>query len=329
MPDVDTLLMLRPTESPTLFLQQLGRGLRKAPGKTSAQCSTSSARTARSSASTGGSARCSAARARRRASDRDGFPFLPAGCSLELDPVAREIVLRSIRDAIPSAWRERCDGAALARRREARRRTSRAVASSSRTSTPATTAGPRCVARSGLPTAPAGPDEAPLLRAVGRLLHVDDDERIDATRGLLCARQSAVAQPLSPARAAALPDARRVADGLECVGELRGGRRRHLGNIRRFVPNCSRCSSSSASRVPYVDHPLGLPGIPLALHARYTRAEILAAFGVGEGAKPPTWQTGVWWDHSRRPTSSRSRSTRVSAVSRRRPAIATTRSVLS
>ena len=33
VPSVDTVLMLRPTESPVLFLQQLGRGLRKAPGK--------------------------------------------------------------------------------------------------------------------------------------------------------------------------------------------------------------------------------------------------------------------------------------------------------
>ncbi len=32
-PSVDTILMLRPTESATLFLQQLGRGLRKADGK--------------------------------------------------------------------------------------------------------------------------------------------------------------------------------------------------------------------------------------------------------------------------------------------------------
>jgi hypothetical protein len=48
--------------------------------------------------------------------------------------------------------------------------------------------------------------------------------------------------------------------------------------------------------VPYLDHPLGLPGVPLALHSRYTRAEIFAAFGVGEGASPPTWQTGVWWE---------------------------------
>src|SRR3546814_9320015 len=33
VPTVDTVLMLRPTESPTLFLQQLGRGLGQAPGK--------------------------------------------------------------------------------------------------------------------------------------------------------------------------------------------------------------------------------------------------------------------------------------------------------
>jgi superfamily II DNA or RNA helicase len=34
LPTVDTLLMLRPTESGTLFLQQLGRGLRQARDKT-------------------------------------------------------------------------------------------------------------------------------------------------------------------------------------------------------------------------------------------------------------------------------------------------------
>ena len=33
VPDIDTVLMLRPTESPVIFLQQLGRGLRTIPGK--------------------------------------------------------------------------------------------------------------------------------------------------------------------------------------------------------------------------------------------------------------------------------------------------------
>lgn len=35
--------------------------------------------------------------------------------------------------------------------------------------------------------------------------------------------------------------------------------------------------------------------VPLRVHARYTRDEILAAFGIGDGAKVDAWQTGVRW----------------------------------
>ncbi|CAN5875706.1 hypothetical protein BH23GEM9_BH23GEM9_07950 [soil metagenome] len=37
-----------------------------------------------------------------------------------------------------------------------------------------------------------------------------------------------------------------------------------------------------------------LPTVPLLVHARYTRLEILAACGVGTGSKVMTWQTGVY-----------------------------------
>ena len=95
VPAVDTLLLLRPTDSPTLFLQQLGRGLRKRTrARPPAPSSTSSATTAKSSASTAASAPSSAAPGREhRAQVEHGFPFLPAGCHMELDPVARDIVL--------------------------------------------------------------------------------------------------------------------------------------------------------------------------------------------------------------------------------------------
>ena len=33
-----------------------------------------------------------------------GFPFLPAGCHMELDRVARERVVENIRSAVPSNW---------------------------------------------------------------------------------------------------------------------------------------------------------------------------------------------------------------------------------
>ena len=100
VPDVDTILMLRPTESPTLFLQQLGRGLRKHAAKS--HCSVLDfvglhrrefRFDRRYRALLGGS---------RRSLERSvqgGFPFLPAGCHMQLDEKASEIVLRSLRDA--------------------------------------------------------------------------------------------------------------------------------------------------------------------------------------------------------------------------------------
>jgi hypothetical protein len=49
-------------------------------------------------------------------------------------------------------------------------------------------------------------------------------------------------------------------------------------------------------RVAHLHHPLGTnPEVPLRVHARYSRIEVLAAFGIGEGAKVSPWQTGVYW----------------------------------
>jgi hypothetical protein len=40
---------------------------------------------------------------------------------------------------------------------------------------------------------------------------------------------------------------------------------------------------------------MAYPEVPLRVHARYSRTEILAAFGIGDGAKVAPWQTGVYW----------------------------------
>jgi hypothetical protein len=37
-----------------------------------------------------------------------------------------------------------------------------------------------------------------------------------------------------------------------------------------------------------------MPGLPLQIHGRYTRIEILAAAGEGDGAKTPQWREGVY-----------------------------------
>lgn len=47
-----------------------------------------------------------------------------------------------------------------------------------------------------------------------------------------------------------------------------------------------------------VDHLHGAldhhPDVPLQIHARYTRIEILSAFGIGDGARVAAWQSGVY-----------------------------------
>lgn len=55
IPEVDTILLLRPTQSVTVHLQQIGRGLRRHASKASARCSTSSPSTDRSIATTSNS----------------------------------------------------------------------------------------------------------------------------------------------------------------------------------------------------------------------------------------------------------------------------------
>jgi hypothetical protein len=40
---------------------------------------------------------------------KEGFPFLPAGCHMELDAVASRIVLENVRHAVPARWTARVE----------------------------------------------------------------------------------------------------------------------------------------------------------------------------------------------------------------------------
>lgn len=296
VPTVDTLLLLRPTDSPTLFLQQLGRGLRRAHGKTI--CTVLDfvglhrkefRFDRRFRALLGGS---------RKDVERQveqGFPFLPAGCHLELDSVAQEVVLRSIRDSIPTAWRDRC-----AELRALGDMTLARYLDETGLELEDIYAGNHSWSEMrrfvGLPTADSGPDEVALLRAVGRMLHVDDDERIGAY-GRFVAEASApehAALPMRDARllrmlVASLTSLRPSVPIQEAINRLweHPQVRAELAEVFGYL----------RGRGDHLHALLDLDeNIPLQVHARYTRNEILAAFGSGDGARPNTWQTGVWWD---------------------------------
>ena len=101
IPEIDTVLFLRPTESLTVFLQQLGRGLRLADGKT---CLTVLDFVAQAHQSYNYESRFRAlvGRGSRSVEDeiKNGFMFLPRGCSITMERQAQEYILKNIREAI-------------------------------------------------------------------------------------------------------------------------------------------------------------------------------------------------------------------------------------
>ena len=101
IPEVDTVLFLRPTESITIFLQQLGRGLRLAPGK---QILTVLDFVAQLNQKYDYAGRF---RSLIKHTDKNiveqiknGFTLLPCGCSIHMEEKAKEYVLQNIRAAI-------------------------------------------------------------------------------------------------------------------------------------------------------------------------------------------------------------------------------------
>jgi superfamily II DNA or RNA helicase/HKD family nuclease len=300
LPTVDTLLMLRPTESATLFIQQLGRGLRKAEGKS--MCTVLDfvglhrnefRYDLRFRALLGGS---------RKEVERQidqGFPFLPAGCSLELDPIAQNIVLRSLRNALPNTWNTKCQellslgDVSLSTYIDETGLDVEDIYANNRSWTEMR----RAV---GLPTGFVGAHETALLRAVSRLIHIDDAERIAAYRSFIVGAEPPVG----------LVDERQRRYLRMLVGSLT-----NLGTTVPFelalnqlwehpqvLTELAELLDVLAGRIDRLHPRVDIDDrVPLLAHARYTRREIMAAFGIGEGATPPTWQTGVW--HVREPSS--------------------------
>jgi superfamily II DNA or RNA helicase len=100
VPEIDTILFLRPTESLTVFLQQLGRGLRLAENK---ECLTvlDFVGNSRPEYDYEGKFRALVGKTNTSIQKEvtDDFPHLPLGCSVVLEKKAKHIILQNIINA--------------------------------------------------------------------------------------------------------------------------------------------------------------------------------------------------------------------------------------
>ncbi|MCP3920217.1 MAG: DUF3427 domain-containing protein [bacterium] len=303
LPTVDTLLLLRPTDSPTLFLQQLGRGLRRAQGKTACtvldfvgQHRREFRMDRRMRALLGGSRKDLVDHIQR------GFPFLPAGCHMELDPKSTEIVLANIKAAIPGSFKQKArELAQVASSRPDQDVTLIDYLDQTGLELEDAYANKRCWsdlrAEANLPVAGPGPAERVLRRACTRLLHIDDPLRLESF-------QRFVALPSPPFAASLSKHDRRLLRML--VGSIAGQAAaksddldtgtRLLWRHPQVLAELRELFTALHPRVSHLQADLPTsPDVPLKIHARYTRSEIQAAFGVGDGAKITNWQAGVLW----------------------------------
>jgi len=299
LPTVDTLLLLRPTQSALVFQQQLGRGLRLAPGKSSClvldfvgQYRADFRFDALLSSITGMTKRA------LLRSVEDGFSTLPSGCHIHLDAQARDRVLRSLRAVVQNSWR-RLRTAMQAHASITGNRTfplaeflheqQVELAEVYRDATPSGWTALRRDA--GLLEARDDVDaEAALSRSLKYVLHVNDPQQLQMIRRVAehgaayradSAEESLRVQMLTYQMS---PSA--VQSSNAFVHSL--AREPHvLGEMRELVDILESRSRISTRPIP------GLDDLPLTLHASYQIREILTAVGWLTADKRTPFQAGV------------------------------------
>ncbi len=282
IPVVDTVLFLRPTESPTLFLQQLGRGLRLAPdkdvltvldfvGNNRAEFRLD----LRYRALTG---------ATRKGLERDvdrGFPFLPSGCQIVLDEVTQEKVLASVRQHLALRWnllvrelRAHPTESLPQFLNDSGAELSQVIRSDRSWTTLRRQAGM-------LGAAPTG--EEPLLKRVRALAHVDDLQRAEAYRQLLSGRRRF--DPRDPFARMLYFTIWPSGGGYVDFNQGWAALSSH-GEAREEMQLIVELAFADSRRLTRADD--GFEGLSLALHGSYQREEILAALGHAELNRPPS-----------------------------------------
>ncbi|QRO86615.1 DUF3427 domain-containing protein [Kytococcus sedentarius] len=293
LPEVDTVLFLRPTESSTIFLQQLGRGLRRHHDKAVLTAldfvghqHANFRLEQRFTAMTGLS--------RQRLADaaEHGFPFLPSGTQIVLDDVAQEELLRSIRESLHLT------------RRHLLRELGAQGALSLQSFSQHLGVPPEAVLKRGAWTSlrrEAGLVDRPATTAAPEtpfnasdVLHVDDMARIHGYRLWLSSdaprySEASPRQQTYGRMLQALLLSRTPSHGLEA----------DLAELSQNPMSCAELlagleiAEGSIHRIP---QPLGgrLSTCGMQSHATYTRAEILAALGlIPDAAGRTVHQSGV------------------------------------
>ncbi|GGY64521.1 DUF3427 domain-containing protein [Streptomyces anulatus] len=299
IPDVDTLLLLRPTSSATVFLQQLGRGLRRTEDKavlTVLDFIGQHRKEFRFEEQL--HALTNLTRNRLLSNVEQDFPQLPSGCQIILESKAKELIIDNIRAQITVNVTQLAREVAAynePRLADFLRESGRELKELYRGNGNSWTG---LLRRSKLlePTSPEG--EAALLKRVSAFLHVDDPLRVAAYCKLLD-DDAPTYDNLSEQEQGY---ARMFFFSLWPLGGEFLSYQEGLDTLRpqqAFRDELRQVLTHALEQADHVPVPLlGMrASIPLTVHASYSREEILPALGQAavDGFKPGHFREGVKW----------------------------------
>lgn len=307
LPQVDTLLLLRPTQSPVLFQQQIGRGLRLAKGKESCLILDFVGRHREAfrfdrllSTITGLS------RGQLIEAVDKGFGTLPPGCHIHLQRQTREQVLRSLRKLVQQNWRRlrtELQTYATLRGRNTIRLASflreQAIELDDIYRSSGRSGWANLKRDAGLLTTPPGDEDEYFGRRFGDLLHADDPGRTDLL--LKVAEPGAPYQTQTDRERCLLQMLAYQVDG---QSQQSGSGERFLNRLKRSPEHCEELAEIGEvlqSRGLLPERPIpGLEDSPLCLHAAYGIREILTAVGWLTADRRTPFQAGVLALHDRK-----------------------------
>jgi superfamily II DNA or RNA helicase/HKD family nuclease len=300
IPVVDTLLLLRPTQSPVLFQQQIGRGLRLSNGKESClildfvgQYSTEFRFDHLLGQITGLN--------RRQLIDgvENGFGQLPTGCYIQLQKQSRDQILTNLRSLIQQNWRRLTADLRTYISLNGRQNVTLAgflhdqalnIEDVYRTSGNSGWTSLRRAA--GLIVSDTGPEEEYFGRRFAALLHSNDPAQISLIQKVGASSETelnlSAKDTLRLQMLAYQVDgtAKRVGSGLAFAQRVRDN-----VNSAEELKQLAQVLETNA-----LPQPVGLPGLewtPLCLHGHYRLNEILTAVGFLTTERRPFFNTGV------------------------------------
>jgi hypothetical protein len=296
IPEVDTILLLRPTESLTVYLQQLGRGLRLCQDK---DCLTVLDFIGQANRNYRFDVRFRALLddPTRNVIDEveNGFAHLPAGCSVQLERIARQHVLENISRGIRQGRAVLIDEVRELRETLGRAPTLEEFLDYHRLELDDIyrrgVSWSRLCAEAGVREPWSSPDEQRLTKGLRRLQHVSSPAQI---RALL-----AVLHTPSPLPDEEMPRRLLLMSHLSIWGPASGfaSLDAALGALRSNTVLCEEFCQMLRLRLDQVDvepRPVHLPFIcPLEVHAAYTRDEIMAGLGHWTFDQQPDMREGV------------------------------------